>query len=54
MAHRPYPNVDRALRHLARHYRPRHHLAAVRPPRRPYPVDEYRLSTRPGIVGGSS
>ncbi len=41
MAHRPYPNRDRALRMLRR--------------RRPLPVEAvgtYRLSTRPRVVSG--
>ncbi|MDX3243678.1 hypothetical protein [Streptomyces sp. ME18-1-4] len=89
MSYRPYPNADRALRQLSRHYpeapaapvleclqpmtesfdRLRRNVA--RALKRdawhpdflmdghtgdvvPFPVDEYRLSTRPSIVSGGS
>jgi hypothetical protein len=69
MSHRPYPNVDRALRQMAR--RPTPDLE-VPPALRPFiegmrqirenarlaveawPADEYHLSTRPGVVSGES
>lgn len=75
MSHRPYPDRERALRQLDRHYpstpatpmleclrpvaegfdrlratRVRVQLPALRIAAPP--VDDYRLSTRPGVVSG--
>lgn len=76
MSHRPYPDVDRALRQVARGRRPeppsefqlrlaREAGAAMdaagrvleplaRGLRQGFGVDEYRLSSRPRIVGGGA
>lgn len=76
MSYRPYPDVDRALRQVARGRRVdplsefQLRLAEqagaaldaagrvleplARGFRQRYPVDEYRLSSRPRVVGGGS
>lgn len=72
MNQRPYPNADRALRHVRRHHPEDPELLAAE--RQAFvaaeadyvlsaqigreadapPVDEYRLSTRPGVVSGDA
>jgi hypothetical protein len=54
MANHPYPVRDRALRQIMRRHRnelPPSLLPAARTPLSP--VDTYRLSSRPGVVGGT-
>ncbi|WP_426568071.1 hypothetical protein [Streptomyces canus] len=47
MAHRPYPNRERALRQIGRHYEPgQRALPRARETDKQYKVGEYRISTR--------